>query len=175
MNNFMTLLRMQDKDKTNPFLCENCGSGDEGVSRCNDCRVFMCDFCVTAHKRFLATRRHQILSIAEVQKLGSKALSKPSFCVKHTGESLKLFCETFQETICRDCTIVDHREHEYSFVGDVAEREREVLHMSRSKAKDQELVVSNGLETVQAMKVLVQSKVSEVNKIKRLTNFLLSR
>ena len=160
----MTLLRMQDKDTTKPFPCENCDSEDEAVSRCKDCRVFMCDFCVTAHKRFRATRGHQMLSMAEVQKLGSKALSKPSFCVKHTGETLKLFCETCEETVCRDCTIVDHREHEYKFVADVAEREREVLHILLNKTKDKELAVSNGIETVQAMKELVQSKVSEVNK-----------
>ena len=160
----MTLLRMQDEDTTKPFPCENCDSGDEAVSRCNDCRVFMCDFCVTAHKRVLATRGHQMLSMAEVQKLGSRALSKPSFCVKHTGETLKLFCETCEETICRDCTIVDHREHEYNFVADVAERERDVLHILLNKTKDKELAVSNGIETVQAMKELVQSKVSEVNK-----------
>ena len=116
------------------------------------------------HKRVLATRGHQILSMAEVQKLGSKALSKPSFCVKHTGETLKLFCETCEETICRDCTIVDHREHEYNFVADVAEREREVLHILLNKTKDKELAVSNGIQTVQGMKELVQSKVSEVNK-----------
>ena len=160
----MTLLRMQDKDTTKPFPCENCDSEDEAVSRCKDCRVFMCDFCVTAHKRFLATRGHQILSMAEVQKLGSKALSKPSLCVKHTGETLKLFCETCQETICRDCTIVDHREHKYNFVADVAEGVRKDLHFSLSKAKDKEIVVSEGLETVEAMKQLVQSKVSQVNK-----------
>ena len=105
-----------------------------------------------------------MLSMAEVQTLGSKALSKPPFCVKHTSETLKLFCETCEETICRDCTIVDHREHEYNFVADVAEREREVLHILLNKTKDKELAVSNGIETVQAMKELVESKVSEVNK-----------
>jgi len=161
----MTLLRMQGEDKTSkPFLCENCDSEDQAVSRCNVCSVFMCDFCVTAHKRFLATRGHQILSMAEVQKIGSKALAKPSFCVKHTGETLKLFCETCQETICRDCTIVDHREHKYNFVADVAEGVRKDLHSSLSKARGKETAVSEGLETVEAMKKLVQSKVSEVNK-----------
>ena len=161
----MTLLRIQDEDTTSrPFLCENCDSGDQAVSRCNECSVFMCDFCATAHKRFLATRGHQILSMVEVQKLGSKALAKPSFCVKHTGETLKLFCKTCQETICRDCIIVDHREHKYNFVADVAEGERKDLHCSLKKAKDKEIEVSEGLKTVEAMKLLVQSKVSEVNK-----------
>ena len=141
--------------------CEHCDSGDPVVSRCTDCSVFMCEFCVTAHKRINTFKGHQIISLAEVQKLGTKALVKPSFCAKHAGEPLKLFCETCQETICRDCTIVDHREHKYNFVADVAERERNVVQSSLNKTKAKERAV---VEAVQTIKKRVQSEMSEVNK-----------
>ena len=161
----MTLLNMQDKSTSGkPLPCEHCDSGDPVVSRCTDCSVFMCEFCVTAHKRITVTKRHQILSLAEVQKLGSKALVHPAFCVKHTGETLKLYCETCQETICRDCTIVDHREHKYNFVADVADRERKVVQDTLNKTKAKERAVVEGLNAVQSMKERVQIKVSEVNK-----------
>ena len=161
----MTLLNMQDKTASGkPLPCEHCDSGDPVMSRCTDCSVFMCEFCVTAHKRINTFKGHQILSLAEVQKLGSKALVKPSFCTKHAGETLKLFCETCQETICRDCTIVDHREHKYNFVADVAERERNVVQSSLNKTKAKERAVAEGLKAVQTMKQRVQSKMSEVNK-----------
>ena len=161
----MTLLNMQDKTTSGkPLPCEHCDSGDQVVSRCTDCSVFMCEFCVTAHKRITTTKRHQILSLADVQKLGSKALVQPAFCVKHTGETLKLYCETCQETICRDCTIVDHREHKYNFVADVAERERKVVQDTLNKTKSKERAVVKGLNAVQTMKERVQSKVSDVNK-----------
>ena len=98
----------------------------------------MCKFCETAHKRMNTFKGHEILTLAEVQKLGSKALVKQAFCEKHVGEALKLFCETCQQTICRDCTIVDHREHKYNFVADVAERERKSIQaiLQDTKAKD---------------------------------------
>ena len=156
---------MQDKTISGkPLPCEHCDSGDPVVSRCTHCSVFMCEFCVTVHKRINTFKGHQILSLAEVQKLGSKALVKPSFCAKHTGETLKLFCETCQETICRDCTIVDHREHKYNFVADVAERERNVVQSSLNKTKAKEGTVVEGLKGVQTMKQRVQNKMSEVNK-----------
>ena len=156
---------MQDKTISGkPLPCEHCDSGDPVVSRCTDCSVFMCEFCVTVHKRINTFKGHQIISLAEVQKLGSKALVKPSFCAKHTGETLKLFCETCQETICRDCTIVDHREHKYNFVADVAERERNVVQSSLNKTKAKEGAVVEGLKGVQTMKQRVQNKMSEVNK-----------
>ena len=162
----MTLLSMQDSASStgSPLNCEHCDSGDSAVSRCSDCSVFMCEFCVTAHKRINATKNHQILSLTEVKKLGSKALVKPMFCSKHKSETLKLFCSTCQKTICRDCTIVDHREHKYDFVTDVAEKEKEIIQGFLTEAKDKEHTVFDGITAVQVMKNRVQKRVSEVNK-----------
>ena len=162
----MTLLSMQDSASStgSPLICEHCDSGDSAVSRCSDCSVFMCEFCVTAHKRINATKNHQILSLTEVKKLGSKALVKPSFCSKHKGETLKLFCSTCQKTICRDCTIVDHREHKYDFVTEVAEKEKGVIRGFLTKAKDKLRTVVEGVKAVLMMKNSVEGRVSEVNK-----------
>ena len=162
----MTLLSMQDSASStgSPLNCEHCDSGDSAVSRCSDCSVFMCEFCVTAHKRINATKNHQILSLTEVKKLGSKALVKPSFCSKHKGDTLKLFCSTCQKTICRDCTIVDHRGHQYDFVTDVAEKEKEFIQGFLTKAKDKEHTVVDVIEAVQLMKNGVQRRVFQVNK-----------
>lgn len=144
--------------------CEHCDSGDSAVSRCSDCSVFMCEFCVTAHRRINATKSHRILSLIEVKKLGSKALVKPTFCSKHKGETLKLFCSTCQKTICRDCTIVDHREHKYDFVTEVAEKEKGVIRGFLTKAKDKLRTVVEGVKAVLMMKNSVEGRVSEVNK-----------
>ena len=124
----------------------------------------MCEFCVTAHKRINALLEHQILSLTEVKKLGSKALVKPTFCVKHSDERLKLFCDTCQKTICRDCTIVDHREHKYNFVADVVERERKVVHAILEETKAKDSAVEEGLKAVQAMESCVEAKIAEVSK-----------
>ena len=147
-----------------PLVCEHCDSGDPALSRCSNCCVFMCEFCVTAHKRITATRSHKILSLEEVKRVGSKALVKPEFCEKHGEELLKLFCQTCQKTICRDCTIVDHREHKYLFVADIAEEERSSVLVFLEFCIAKEKAVAEGLEAVQKMKIRVLNKVSEVNK-----------
>ena len=147
-----------------PLVCEHCDSGDPALSRCSNCCVFMCEFCVTAHKRITATKSHKILSMEEVKRVGSKALVKPEFCEKHGEELLKLFCQTCQKTICRDCTIVDHREHKYDFVADIAEEERSSVRVILEKCITKEKAVAQGLNAVRNMKVRVLNKVSEVNK-----------
>ena len=162
----MTLLSIQKRVTSTgkPLVCEHCNSGDSAVSRCTNCKVFMCEYCVTAHKRINAFLGHQILSLAEVKKLGSKALAKPAFCTKHTDEVLKLYCDTCQKTICRDCTIVDHRDHKYNFVADVAERERKAVEAVLQETKAKDVAVEEGLETVKAMETRVQAKITGVSK-----------
>lgn len=167
LNNFMTLLSMQDSSMASSkktLLCEHCDSGDPAVSRCTSCCVFMCEFCVTAHKRINAFKGHKILSLEEVKRVGSKALVKPAFCEKHSGELLKLFCQTCQKTICRDCTIVDHREHKYDFVADIAEKERSSVRGILEKCKTKEKVVAESLQVVKNMRIRVLSRCSEASK-----------
>ena len=162
----MTLLSIQKRVTSTgkPLVCEHCNSGDSAVSRCTNCKVFMCEYCVTAHKRINAFLGHQILSLAEVKNLGSKALAKPAFCTKHTDEVLKLYCDTCQKTICRDCTIVDHRDHKYNFVADVAERERKAVEAVLQQTKAKDVTVEEGLKAVKAMETRVEAKIARVNK-----------
>jgi len=40
-------------------------------------------------------------------------------CPDHKNEILKYFCETCDEPICLDCTMVDHRKHRFFYLRDV--------------------------------------------------------
>ena len=146
------------------MLCEHCDNRDPAISRCSNCCVYMCEFCVAAHKRIIGTKDHKILSLEEVRRLGTNIPKKPAMCGKHSGETLKLFCKTCQRIICRDCTIVDHREHNYIFVAEVAAKEREILRGVLQETKSQERVVEEGLKVVQAMENRVIEKAATVNK-----------
>ena len=44
--------------------------------------------------------------------------SKVYYCQVHKGEALKLYCETCEKLVCRDCILVDHHQHSYKFVQD---------------------------------------------------------
>ena len=57
-------------------------------------------------------------------------------CAKHDGETLKLFCQTCEEPICRDCTVIDHHGHKYSFIKDLffAEKDKTLKLVQESRA-----------------------------------------
>lgn len=45
-------------------------------------------------------------------------------CPDHKDEALKYFCETCDEPICLDCTMVDHRKHRFSYLRDVYHKQQ---------------------------------------------------
>lgn len=89
--------------------------------------------------------------------MGSVAVRKPSFCKEHEGELLKLFCETCDEPICRDCTIVKHREHKYTFVKDAFSKGKESVLKILSETKTKASVLKEALDGVSEMKSSIQS------------------
>ena len=165
VNNFISLLSISSPDKSKkPLNCQNCDSGDAAVSHCADCGVFMCDFCVKAHRRMHAFKNHQIVSIDEMKSGSAKALIKPSYCEKHAGETLKLFCQTCDWPICRDCTIIDHQGHKYAFVADAVDKEKGAVRELLKKTKSKAPALAEGVKAVEEMEERVKAKEQAVTR-----------
>ena len=96
-----------------------CGECDKGPteSYCCDCQHYLCHDCLRVHEKFKSFRGHKAIPIQDLDA-GTLQSSQTQYCSKHKGEILKLFCNTCQKLLCRDCILVDHRQHEYVFVED---------------------------------------------------------
>ena len=70
---------------------------------------------------YVITKIVKLATLAELKEGGAKQLERKRYCSDHEGEELKLYCRTCQEVICRDCTIVTHKQHDYTFIKDVRE------------------------------------------------------
>ncbi|KAL9958079.1 hypothetical protein ACROYT_G035048 [Oculina patagonica] len=81
---------------------------------------------------------------------------KSATCAKHDGETLKLFCQSCEEPICRDCTVIDHHGHRYLFIKDifVAEKEKVLKIVQESKATI--CVLESSVATVDAQEEKLQ-------------------
>ncbi|XP_020911785.1 E3 ubiquitin-protein ligase TRIM33-like [Exaiptasia diaphana] len=159
MNNLMSLLTISTSETQSGSLsCENCTSNDAAKGRCSDCCVLLCDFCLKAHQRFKDTQEHKIMSLEEVKKQGAPAMTQQVKCDKHKGEVKKLYCESCQQLICRDCTIIDHREHQFQFIDEVAGRLTENLKCSAQNAVQARSKVEGTRKTVREMKEKIKTK-----------------
>ena len=98
--------------------------------------------------------------------MGAVALTKPSVCKEHEGELLKLFCETCDEAICRDCTIVKHREHKYTFVKDAFVEKKEsvlkILLQTKGKAGLLKEAIDRVSEMRRSVELYAEQTVQEV-------------
>ena len=102
----------------------------EAVRFCRDCGQYICQACLDAHRTWKELKSHEILSFDEVAVAASAMKSSKKvvmLCPKHPTEPMKIYCETCDELICRDCTVRTHREHNYDLVAECFPKHREAI------------------------------------------------
>ena len=62
-----------------------------------------------------------------VSKRSIATPKKSPLCRRHPEELLKLYCQDCEVLVCRDCVLVTHKTHNYSFVDDAIEDEKQQL------------------------------------------------
>ena len=127
------IVRLQEQagsKKVTP-ICQNCEEGENAVSSCRECSMFLCEFCEKAHQRFKATRQHKICSIDEMRKGTGEVPSilpeKVEMCPTHPTKPLEFYCKCEEVLICHNCTIKKHKDHDYDVISDVVEGEKKIL------------------------------------------------
>ena len=117
---------MKKAEPKESVKCESC-SGFPAVDFCHDCNEFICNKCADAHRRMRRFSSHKVVSITSLRSSISKSAPEKLQvvrgevkCSKHTDEPLKLYCHDCHKLVCRDCIVIDHRDHRYAFVVDAA-------------------------------------------------------
>ena len=149
---------MKKAEKKEEVKCESC-SRQSSIAFCKNCRHYICERCAESHKLMSVFSNHEVVSISSLlthfKKSGASRApieAQELKCHKHTNESLKLYCYTCHQLVCRDCTLIDHKEHKYAFIVDAVPRCKSTI-----KAKVESLQnLSCGLKT--ASKLLMESE-----------------
>ncbi|XP_070546048.1 tripartite motif-containing protein 2-like [Ptychodera flava] len=95
--------------------CEACKENTV-THKCLECRHYLCNICVKAHRKLPITQTHQLMTIEEYETAKSTSpvtLPAVEYCNVHTNTEVKFFCETCQVPVCTDCTVVKHRKPEH--------------------------------------------------------------
>ena len=101
--------------------CDNCHKYS-ATRYCKQCTHFLCPECLEAHNKWQAFSTHEVINVQDVAVNTSKLLplneDRSMKCNDHK-KSLKVYCETCQELICRDCTISQrHQNHKYKLIAE---------------------------------------------------------
>ena len=157
-----------DKPISKKILCDSCDSEDAAESRCNDCGIYLCQFCTEFHKRSLLLKHHGLLTAEELRSnAGQPWIAEKMRCCKHKKEIIQLFCKTCQTTTCRSCIITDHRQHEYAFIEEVAVEEKQHLQQNLDEVKQRKARVIQGIIDLKEFNKTLETKkdstISEIN------------
>ena len=139
--------------------CEQC-SESEAVAFCRQCAEFICKRCTEAHQKMKVFHRHRVTTLEELKTSGFKQIPAeqphPPTCKVH-DEQMKLYCYDCDCLICRDCIVIDHKEHKCEFVKKAAPEMKEKLAQQLAPLKRIQTSVSNALKAVESTKSDVES------------------
>ena len=131
--------------------CDKCPDS-EAVSFCKDCGNFICDLCQMVHKKWPEYSSHVIVNMDDMKEdVVKHVVPKKEFktCSQHQ-KKLKIYCETCQILICRDCIVGQHRPHTYQLVQEVVAEHRGCILSRLELIRHQEEVLGAALAGIGA-------------------------
>ncbi|XP_032220533.1 E3 ubiquitin-protein ligase TRIM33 isoform X2 [Nematostella vectensis] len=152
-NQFMleSLGRQTRKKESTDRECTSCEDKSPATSYCLDCSDWLCDACVQAHQRVRVTKDHTVQTMEEY--LSSSASNgddqRPIFCSVHPHEPLKLFCGNCEKLTCRDCQLLEHKDHKYQFIRESAVSYREYLRSQLNRLYEQAQPLTESIKDVE--------------------------
>ena len=134
--------------------CELCSdSGDKAEAFCRQCAMFICKDCVKQHKRLMTylTRSLEDLKQGRAKPIAVKEGPASVKCPDH-DEPLGVYCFDCDMLICRDCTMKDHRDHNFEFCKKAATTTKSNLLEKLDPLKTQSSSLSHAVEEVRTTK-----------------------
>ena len=110
-----TLTKTREPQKVQ---CEKCKQFHV-TGYCQECSTFVCEKCTKIHQMWEDHKHHHIMSIKDVQADAVCLITpkeKVQHCKIHPQNVRKIYCETCNEPICNECTVLLHQGHQYDIL-----------------------------------------------------------
>uniref|UniRef100_A0A6Q2ZD54 RING-type E3 ubiquitin transferase n=1 Tax=Esox lucius TaxID=8010 RepID=A0A6Q2ZD54_ESOLU len=144
-------------DEKSAQMCTSCEDNADTIGFCVECGEWLCKTCIEAHQRVKITKDHKIRKKEDVSEESVSASGqRPVFCPIHKQEPLKLFCETCDTLTCRDCQLLEHKEHRYQFLEEAFQNQKGVIETHMAKLQEKKTYVHYSHSQV-------TSRIKEVN------------
>ncbi|XP_077434356.1 E3 ubiquitin-protein ligase TRIM33 isoform X2 [Vanacampus margaritifer] len=142
-------------------VCTSCEDNAGTIGFCVECGEWLCKTCVEAHQRVKITKDHKIRTKEDAdtasESVGASG-QRPVFCPIHKQEPLKLFCETCDTLTCRDCQLLEHKEHSYQFLEEAFIDHKRIIESTITKLQEKKNYVHYSVSQLQSrLKELTES------------------
>ena len=164
IGNMLEMLAIQRRP--NQIPCNSCERKAPAVSRCIECKQYLCRECLTIHEKWPAFKKHTVFTMEELANPQNQNKTREkSTCEKHKNETLEYYCETCKKLACIHCVLLEHNKegHSYRSTEEVAEKKRELLKSSSNFLNDQ---LKEGSDALKDMDHVLQELEKNAEKAK---------
>ena len=93
--------------------CGNCDQRRSLKFYCSDCNCFLCEECSTAHKKLKVLSGHHVKEIGNFVSSDAQDYARKLNVCKEHKDQVRFYCDQCVACICRDCAILEHRDHNF--------------------------------------------------------------
>eukprot|EP00731_Ephydatia_muelleri_P015712 Em0009g136a len=151
-----------DSDPQQGVTCVTLWSTGNTTSNCYE---FLCQSCLDYHKRHRTFKQHEVVTLGEDATTCLMAILKPKqpLCPEPAHEDvLKFYCQTCNKLVCRECTVINHKDHRQVEVASEAEAQRGELRGIVESSTDIEEKLTVAIERGTTMLEFVDTTRQEV-------------
>ncbi|XP_065676455.1 uncharacterized protein LOC136092350 [Hydra vulgaris] len=159
------ILKTIESDECDSNLCSVCDLNQEARYFCEECSDLLCHECKERHRVVKNTKKHEVKRITSDTDIPN-VVKKRYFCSEHEKEQLLLHCLYCQQSVCRECALVNHYgdKHNCIPIVEAAKRYREVLRRNLYSLKSRSPNLQLSLMDVKRVKKLLKDQVRSVRK-----------
>ena len=155
-----TMERAYGKVEVKCELCSNFGEKAEAF--CRQCAMFICKNCIEHHKNLKILLTHEVASLEDLKQGRAKPIvmkeDPASVKCRDHDEPLVIYCFDCDMLICRDCTLRDHRDHNFEFSKKVAASTKSNLLEKLQPLKTQSSSLSHAVDEVRTAKQKLEAQ-----------------
>ncbi len=159
------LLALKQVYDETEVTCKECHFKSKAESFCYHCEVFICNNCVLSHEKLKLFTSHEVVSLEDLKKSQAKAMTVRATkkCIVH-GEPLLIYCFDCDSLICRDCTMIDHKNHKSQFINVASSETKKDLLKELVPYREVSAKLSSAVETISITKQEVEAQGESVVK-----------
>ena len=131
-------------------FCVN-GCSNHAVVFCCSCRMFLCKAGQDCHKYAPQLFAHSVVGLDKESATLLPTIMKPAelYCthLKHKKQELDFYCKSCNSSVCRDCIISSHKDHNFTELSTVAETHRDEMRRALTCAQKDTSVLAAAIDT----------------------------
>ena len=142
----------------------HCGSCDERKSLkfyCSDCNCFLCEDCSMAHKKLKVFSGHHVKEIGNFEARDAQDYTrKLNVCKEHKDE-VRFYCEECVLCICRDCAILEHRDHNFVSIDKGLEKKKSEIQTKMGEVQANGSRLRKGKDFIEKRRIRMNNSIEK--------------